>query len=476
MKASFATSLAYRPPLIVLDEPFSGLDPLVRDELIEGLLERAPETTIFLSSHDLAEIECFSSHVGFLEQGNSSSEELSELTDRFRDVTVTLEGPSPLPARIPASWLQAQASDSVIRFVHSGYRQHDTERELAQAFPAARDVSFDPMPLRAIFLAIAKSSRNAPPAAAPAPNQGGSKHEADPAYFRQGHASSVAGNPYLPRAAGGAGADRWAAFPSGRQNAYGYTVSLSSRGGLGLLPYLLTFLIPLSWWILISPLIHEERLVGDRQFWITRPYEWTSLLAAKALFLFAYLYLPLFLAQIGVLAKVGFNPFAYLPGLLYDLFLITGLVILPLVALAAVTRNFGRMTLAILGAGVSILAIAGLTSVFPGTEIATPFLDSLSIFLVIGGCIAVILLQYKARRVASPGSSLGQPSGSWPHWRARPRTRRSWAGDIRLGRLPVWCSLPAMRPTAGPSFLSRAVPMTSSSTSRCASQGLHLDR
>jgi|HubBroStandDraft_6_1064221.scaffolds.fasta_scaffold122654_2 ABC-2 type transport system ATP-binding protein len=169
MKAAFASSLAYRPSLIVLDEPFSGLDPLVRDELIEGLLERAPETTIFLSSHDLAEIESFSSHVGFLEQGKLLfSEVLTELTDRFRDVTVTLEGPSPLPARIPASWLQAQASDSVIRFVHCGYRQHDTERELAQAFPTARDVSFDPMPLRAIFLAIAKSSRNAPPAAAPA--------------------------------------------------------------------------------------------------------------------------------------------------------------------------------------------------------------------------------------------------------------------------------------------------------------------
>ena len=69
MKAAFASSLAYRPRLIVLDEPFSGLDPLVRDELIEGLIDRAPETTIFLSSHDLAEIEGFASHVGFLEQG-----------------------------------------------------------------------------------------------------------------------------------------------------------------------------------------------------------------------------------------------------------------------------------------------------------------------------------------------------------------------------------------------------------------------
>ncbi len=164
------------------------------------------------------------------------------------------------------------------------------------------------------------------------------------------------------------------------------------------LPGFLVVLVPFSWWILVSPLIHEERLVGHRQFWITRPYEWKRLLAAKMIFIVAFLYSPLSLAQCLVVARAGFNPLSYLPGLLYDLFLITSLVILPLVALATVTRNFARMTLAILGAGVSILAIAGLTSIFPGTEIATPFLDSLSIFLVICGCIMVIVLQYAARR------------------------------------------------------------------------------
>ncbi len=160
MKAAFASSLAYRPSLIVLDEPFSGLDPLVRDELIEGLLERAADTTIFLSSHDLAEIESFSSHIGFLDQGKLlSSEELSALTDRFRDVTVTLHSPSALPKALPASWLQAETADCVVRFVDSRYLPQMTESEVARVFPVTRDVSFDPMPLRSIFLAIAKSAR-----------------------------------------------------------------------------------------------------------------------------------------------------------------------------------------------------------------------------------------------------------------------------------------------------------------------------
>lgn len=160
MKAAFASSLAYRPPLIVLDEPFTGLDALVRDELIEGLIERAPETTIFLSSHDLAEIESFSSHVGYLEQGRLLfSEEMSVLSGRFREVTVTLAAPVPLPASLPPNWLQPQTADCVVRFVHSGYNEQSSRREVAERFPSARDICFDPISLRAIFLAIAKSNR-----------------------------------------------------------------------------------------------------------------------------------------------------------------------------------------------------------------------------------------------------------------------------------------------------------------------------
>jgi ABC-2 type transport system ATP-binding protein len=160
MKAAFASSLAYRPKLIVLDEPFSGLDPLVRDELIEGLIELAPETTIFISSHDLAEIESFSSHVGYLENGRLLfSEEMSVLSGRFREVTITLASPAPLPAGLPASWLQPQTEDCVVRFVDSRYNEPSTAKEIRRVFPASRDIAYDPMALRAIFLAIAKSHR-----------------------------------------------------------------------------------------------------------------------------------------------------------------------------------------------------------------------------------------------------------------------------------------------------------------------------
>jgi ABC-2 type transport system ATP-binding protein len=160
MKAAFASSLAYRPTLIVLDEPFSGLDPLVRDELIEGLIERASETTIFVSSHDLAEIEGLASHVGFLDRGHLLfSQEMNVLSSRFRAVTVTLASPQPLPPNLPAPWLQLESSDSVVRFIDSNFDPESSPASFAATFPAARDIALDAMSLRSIFLAIAKSSR-----------------------------------------------------------------------------------------------------------------------------------------------------------------------------------------------------------------------------------------------------------------------------------------------------------------------------
>jgi ABC-2 type transport system ATP-binding protein len=160
MKAAFTSSLAYRPKLIVLDEPFSGLDPLVRDEIIEGLLERAPETTILLSSHDLAEIESFASHLAFLEQGRLLfSEEMRVLSDRFREITITLTTTATMPQNIPPGWLQVEAGDAVIRFIDSNFHGEASARGLAVMFPLAGNISVAPMPLRSIFLAIAKSGR-----------------------------------------------------------------------------------------------------------------------------------------------------------------------------------------------------------------------------------------------------------------------------------------------------------------------------
>jgi ABC-2 type transport system ATP-binding protein len=155
MKTALVSSLAYKPRLLVLDEPFSGLDVLVRDELTETILER--ETTVFIASHDLSDLESFASHVAYLSDGRILfAEEIASLMQRFREVEVMVEGSTELPSFLPATWLSLERLPTVIRFTDSQFRD---EARIAELFPKVRDVQVRPMSLRSIFIALAKGVR-----------------------------------------------------------------------------------------------------------------------------------------------------------------------------------------------------------------------------------------------------------------------------------------------------------------------------
>ena len=155
VKAALASSLAYRPRLIVLDEPFGGLDVLVREELIESIVERTPEATVFLASHDLGEIESFATHIAYLNEGRLQFvEEMPSLAERFREIEVTIDGEPPVDR--PATWLNVEQSAHVVRFTDS---QFHGEREIAARFPGAREIAARPMTLRGIVIALARSAR-----------------------------------------------------------------------------------------------------------------------------------------------------------------------------------------------------------------------------------------------------------------------------------------------------------------------------
>jgi ABC-2 type transport system ATP-binding protein len=65
------TSLAYRPELLILDEPSSGLDPVVRRDILEAIIRIVAEEgrTVLFSSHLLDEVERVADHVVMLQQG-----------------------------------------------------------------------------------------------------------------------------------------------------------------------------------------------------------------------------------------------------------------------------------------------------------------------------------------------------------------------------------------------------------------------
>jgi ABC-2 type transport system ATP-binding protein len=161
IKMALVCALAYRPRLLILDEPFAGLDALVRDELIAGLVGQAGESTILISSHELVEIEGLATDIGFLHAGRIVFQEpMSRLTGRCREVYVTLESDARVPQPLPAHWLQARAVGNVLMFVETQFSD-DTLSELVRTVcDGVRQIDAKPMPLRSIFTTLAPAVRD----------------------------------------------------------------------------------------------------------------------------------------------------------------------------------------------------------------------------------------------------------------------------------------------------------------------------
>jgi ABC-2 type transport system ATP-binding protein len=161
MKMALMCALPYRPRLLILDEPFSGLDPLVRDEFMEGLLEQAGEMTILISSHELDEIDGVATHVAFLDEGKLLFQEsMSDLTGRFREVHVTLEIEAARPAEVPTEWIEMRALGNVLTFVDTRFDENGLGERIRARMERVRGIDAQPMALRSIFTALARAARD----------------------------------------------------------------------------------------------------------------------------------------------------------------------------------------------------------------------------------------------------------------------------------------------------------------------------
>ncbi len=99
-KVALSLALAHRPELLILDEPTSGLDALVRREFLESMVDRAAQgQTVFLSSHQIVEVERVADIVAIVRRGKLLLvEPLDRLKSQIRRLTVTFqEGEPALP-------------------------------------------------------------------------------------------------------------------------------------------------------------------------------------------------------------------------------------------------------------------------------------------------------------------------------------------------------------------------------------------
>lgn len=89
-RLQFALALAHRPPLLLLDEPTDGLDPLIRSRTMSLLVEHLADspTTVLVSTHRVQELDSLADHIGVLQEGRlvaqMSRDDLLRTVRRYR--------------------------------------------------------------------------------------------------------------------------------------------------------------------------------------------------------------------------------------------------------------------------------------------------------------------------------------------------------------------------------------------------------
>ncbi|MBN1910942.1 MAG: ABC transporter ATP-binding protein [Pirellulales bacterium] len=103
-RTGLLVALAYRPDILVLDEPSSGLDPIVRRDILTAVIRTISEQgrTVLFSSHLLEEVERISDHIALIDKGRIVLEgPLDEIVEGHPLLTVRFDTPRTTAPTIP---------------------------------------------------------------------------------------------------------------------------------------------------------------------------------------------------------------------------------------------------------------------------------------------------------------------------------------------------------------------------------------
>ena len=142
-RLQFVLALGHRPPLLLLDEPTDGLDPLVRNRTLAQLAEHLADTptTVVIATHHVHEVESLADHIGVLNAGRlvaqMTRDDLRRTVLRYR---VEVDEGWKAPAELRIASLRRSAGGREVQYTLIG-DERDVTARLTAAGATVRDVT-----------------------------------------------------------------------------------------------------------------------------------------------------------------------------------------------------------------------------------------------------------------------------------------------------------------------------------------------
>jgi len=157
-KVALVLAVACRPELLLLDDPTAGLDPLVRREILQGLLESVADEggAVVYASHLVHDIERVADRIAFLDAGRLRFEgALDDLKGRTRRARAIFPDAAPVDPELPGR-IDCTVDGRVLTVV-----AQSANGELAAALKrcGAREVELEPISLEEIMVAFLRAGR-----------------------------------------------------------------------------------------------------------------------------------------------------------------------------------------------------------------------------------------------------------------------------------------------------------------------------
>jgi len=162
-KAGLLLALAFRPDLLLLDEPSSGLDPIVRRDILEAIIRTVADEgrTVIFSTHLLDEVERVADEIAMMFHGKIVlSGPLDEVKENHYRMVLRFETPLAVEPKIPGA-LSIRGSGQEWTLICNGGRQQTIE---AATRLGGRVVAEETPSLDEVFIARAASNVSAPKA------------------------------------------------------------------------------------------------------------------------------------------------------------------------------------------------------------------------------------------------------------------------------------------------------------------------